>query len=197
MTALPKFAPARMTVAEFLEWPGDGSHVRHQLVDGEIRAMAPASIRHGRIQANAVRLLGNHLEGSRCEVVVAPGVVPRIQSETNLRIPDLGVTCEIDESGQQSLLNPVLLVEILSPSNENETRENVWSYTTIPTVREILLIHSTRVAAELLERQADGEWPTDPRLLGPEDALHLPSIDFSCPLIALYRGTRLADQALS
>src|SRR5437764_11584789 len=134
MTALPNFGPARITIAEFLEWAGDGSRSRHQLVDGEIRAMAPASIRHGRLQANAVRLLGNHLEGSQCEVIVEPGVVPRIQSETNLRIPDLGVTCEADETGQQTLLNPVLLVEILSPTNENETRENVWSYTTIPTV---------------------------------------------------------------
>jgi Uma2 family endonuclease len=192
---MPKLASSsRMTVAEFLEWPGEGRHTRYQLVDGEIRAMAPAGVRHGRIQANIVRLLGNHLDDSRCQVVVEPGVVPRVRSETNLRVPDIGITCEPDEPAQQTLLNPVLLIEVLSPSNESETRENVWSYTTIPGLREILLIHSTRVAAELLERQTDGEWPSGARLLGPDDTLCLASIDFQCPLGALYRGTRLLDR---
>jgi hypothetical protein len=50
------------------------------------------------------------------------------------------------------------LSSLLSPSNESETRENVWGYTTIPSVREILLIRSTRVAAELIRHGADGSW---------------------------------------
>ena len=190
----PRFTQSPTTsVAEFLEWPGDGTSFKHQLVDGEIQAMAPASIRHGRIQANAARLIGNHLEGGPCHVVIEPGVVPRVRADSNLRIPDLGVSCEPDEPAQQTLLNPVLLVEILSPSNEAETRRNVWSYASIPTLREILLVHSTRVAAELLERQSDGSWPPDARSLGDDDVLGLASIDFSCPLAALYRGTRLLE----
>jgi Uma2 family endonuclease len=43
MTALPKLVPSRMTVEEFLDWPGDGSATKFELVDGEPRAMAPAS----------------------------------------------------------------------------------------------------------------------------------------------------------
>ena len=45
---------------------------------------------------------------------------------------------------------PVLLVAILSPSNEAETRANIWAYTTIPSVQELLIVHSTRIEAELL-----------------------------------------------
>jgi Uma2 family endonuclease len=53
-----------MTVAEFLAWPGDDTGARFELVDGELRAMAPASGTHGTLQSNFVRLLGNHLVGT-------------------------------------------------------------------------------------------------------------------------------------
>ena len=47
MLAYASLAPSRMTVAEFLDWPGDGSGRRYELVDGEPRAEAPASTIHG------------------------------------------------------------------------------------------------------------------------------------------------------
>ena len=109
-----------------------------------------------------------------------------------MRVPDLAVSCEIPDGGQRALTEPTLVIEILSPSNESETRENVWAYTTIPTVREILLIRSTRIAAELLRRGADGSWPSNPQPIEADAALLLESLDFSCPLTAIYENTRLA-----
>jgi hypothetical protein len=53
--------------------------------------------------------------------------------------------------------DPVLLVEILSPGNEGKTRSNVWTYTTIPSVCEILAIRSTRMEVEVLRWGADGQ----------------------------------------
>jgi Uma2 family endonuclease len=47
MSALPKPTLSRMTVAEFIDWPGDGSGLKHQLIDGEPQAMAPAGTTHG------------------------------------------------------------------------------------------------------------------------------------------------------
>jgi Uma2 family endonuclease len=47
MTALPKLAPARMTIEEFLDWPGNGSRQKFELVDGEPRAMAPEASHMG------------------------------------------------------------------------------------------------------------------------------------------------------
>lgn len=194
MVVQPNVMPLpSMTVDEFLGWPGDGTSTKFQLIDGEIHAMAPASIRHGRIQARISRLIGAHLDDSPCQIIVAPGVVPPARSDRNLRIPDIGVTCEPDESAQQTLLSPVLLIEILSPSNERETRRNVWAYLTIQTVREVLLVQSTRIAAELLRREPDGSWPPEARQLGPGDLLTLASIDFTCPLDDFYRGTRLGE----
>ena len=192
MAPLSKLAPSRMTIEEFLDWPGDRSGQKFELVDGEPRAMAPASVSHGIIQANVAGILRNHLIGSRCYVVVEPGVIPRVRSEANMRVPDLAVTCESPDGGQRALTEPTLVVEILSPSNESETRENVWAYTTISTVREILLIRSTRIAAELIRRGADGGWPANSEPLDAEAALFLESLDFSCPLAAIYENTHLA-----
>jgi Uma2 family endonuclease len=192
MTALPKLAPSRMTIDEFLDWPGDGSGEKFELVDGEPRAMAPASVPHGIIQATLARLLGTHLSGTGCYVVVEPGIIPRVRSDANMRVPDLAASCEVPNGGQRALTEPTLVIEILSPSNESETRENVWAYTTIPSVREILLIRSTRVAAELIRRGAAGIWPANPQPIEADAALFLESLDFSCPLAAIYDNTHLA-----
>jgi Uma2 family endonuclease len=179
-----------MTVAEFLDWPGDRSGRKFELADGEARAMAPASATHGRIQATVARLLGNHLAGTGCSAVIEPGVVPRVRAEANMRVPDVAVTCEADASGVHAMAEPILIVEVLSPSNEPETRENVWAYATIPTVREILLIRSTSLAAELIRREPDGTWPATAISICEHDWLSLESLGFSCALMALYEGTR-------
>ena len=181
-----------MSVAEFIAWHGDGSGAKFELVDGEPRAMAPASVTHGLIQANLARLFGNHLAGTRCHVIVAPGVIPRVRAGFNFRIPDLAVNCLADEAAQNALPDPILIIEILSPGNEAETRENVWAYATIPTVSEILLVNSTAIGAELLRRQTDGSWPEQPQLGAPTDKIALPSIGFQGPLAAFYRDTYLA-----
>ena len=94
-------------------------------------------------------------------------------------------------AAQNALPDPILIVEILSPGNEAETRENVWAYATIPSVNEILLVRSTEIGAELLRRQADGTWPAEPQLLTAGDEVTLASLDFSGPLAAFYRDTYL------
>jgi Uma2 family endonuclease len=184
--------PTFMTVREFLAWdapPGPP----WQLVDGEPSAMAPASRTHKAIQGELGRLIGNHLveRGSPCSVLPSSGVVPRVRSESNFRIPDLAVTCSPYREEEYTITDPVLVVEILSPSNQAETSANVWAYTTIPSVQEILLISSTAIRAELLRRDIAGNWPEQPLIIA-DGTLELHSIGFRTDLAALYRGTRLA-----
>jgi Uma2 family endonuclease len=121
-----------MTVAEFLAWNPPSAQL-WQLVDGEPQAMAPANRTHGAIQNELGSLIRNHLAecSSPCSVVATPGVIPRVQSETNLRVPDLAVTCSGYNTEESALADPVLLIEILSPSNQVETWANVWAYTTM------------------------------------------------------------------
>jgi Uma2 family endonuclease len=193
MVALRAHVPARMTLTEFLSWdPADPSGCQWQLVDGEPVAMAPGSESHAALQGEIGRLIGNHLieRGGPCRLLSQPGIVPRVRSDRNFRIPGLAVTCAPPALGLM-VPEPVLLIEILSPSNEAETRGNIWAYTTIPSVQEILAVHSTRIEAELLRRDADANWPEEPATLAATDTLTLTSIGFATNLAALYRTTAL------
>jgi Uma2 family endonuclease len=184
--------PAVMSVAEFCAWDAPGGE-RWQLVDGQPGAMARASRTHGALQLELGSLIGNHLmaTGGRCTAIAAPGIVPRIRANENFRIPDLAVTCTRYETEEYDVSNPVLIAEILSPSNRAETWQNVWSFTTIPSLREILILSSTAVRAELLRRGSDGNWPAASTVIEDGDLI-LDSIGFNVPLAAIYRTTRLA-----
>ena len=192
MVALRKRIPTGMALDEFLAWAAANSG-NWQLLDGEPVAMAPGSDAHGAIQNEVGALLRNHLleQRSACRVVTEPGIVPRVRANRNYRVPDLGVTCA-PPSDAPMVAEPILLIEILSPSNEADTRANVWAYTSIPSVHEILAIRSTRIEAELLVRGADGSWPAEPDIIGPDGTVTLPSIAYTAPLAAFYRTTVLA-----
>ena len=180
--------PATMTAVEFLTWNPQDSD-RWELIDGTPRAMAPASPRHGAIQAEAARLIGNHLAELHpgCRVITAPGIQPKVRANLNVRVPDVAVSCSEWDPADQVLPEPLVVIEILSPSNKADTWANVWSYVTIPSVREILVLHTAELRADLLRRQEDGTWPDNPMPLQQGDALTLASIDYSAPLDAFYR----------
>ena len=183
--------PAGMTVAEFLAWDAPGPD-RWQLVDGEPVAMAPASRTHGTLQGEFGRLIGNHLTapGNNCTLVTAPGIVPRVRTNENFRIPDLAVTCTRYDTEEYDVSEPVLIVEILSPSNAHDTRGAVLRYMTIPSAHEILVLHSVEIRAELLRRSPDPPWPQ--MTLASDDTVTLESIGFSAPLASFYRTATAA-----
>jgi Uma2 family endonuclease len=183
MVALRKPAPERITLTEFLNWtPDDPTGAAYQLVDGETVPMAPASRNHAALMAGISALLRNYLmeTGSSCSVLVEPGIVPHIGADWNFRLPEVGVVCS-PPSSDQVVRDPVLLIEILSPSNESETRTNIWAYTTIPSVQEILTVRSTRMEAELFRRRPDGNWPESPEIVVGSDRLTLVSIGLAHP----------------
>jgi hypothetical protein len=82
-----------------------------------------------------------------------------------------------------------VLIEILSTSNRSETWTNVWAYTTIPSVQESQVLHSTAARAEMLHRDTEGDWPERPELL--EDGMpEFQNIGLRLPFVAAYTGTR-------
>src|SRR5579871_154600 len=145
-----------MTVADFLAWePPSRSGALWQLRDGEPELMAPASDRHGSIETELAYLITTHLRATNrpCRIVAAPGVVPAERSEDNCLVPDLGVTCT-PPTGAHLMEHPLVLIEILSPTNVSKARANVRAYRTIAEVAEIAVIHSSAIAAEVLRRGA-------------------------------------------
>ena len=103
----------------------------------------------------------------------------------------IGIACAKVGANDIALPNPILLIEILSPGNKTDTWDNVWAYCTIPSVKEILIVSSTRIEAELLRRDAQGDWPPDAVTIAADATLSLDSIGLEVPLAEVYAGTYL------
>jgi len=143
-----------------------------------------------------------------CQQLASAAVSPRPSMRIVVRTPDLhhdsclgdvaislarrdwAVTCAPLAAGQAMLLDPVLLIGIPSPGNQANTWTNVRAYTSIASAREILILRADCIAAELLRRSPQGEWPGRPIVLTEGD-LVLESIDFRVALADLYTRTGL------
>jgi hypothetical protein len=104
--------PDVLNVDAFLAWDAPMGSV-WQLVDRTPHAVGPARLTHEAIQAKAGALIVNHLTASNsvCFVVTAPDVVPRVQSDINMRMSDLAVTCSPNLPIDKSLCDPLLVIK--------------------------------------------------------------------------------------
>ncbi|HXY57142.1 MAG TPA: Uma2 family endonuclease [Methylocystis sp.] len=194
MTALPKSSSTHMTVDEFLAF-AETAPGKWELVDGEPVAMAPANTTHGAIQNEVGRLIANALleKGAPCSVIIEAGVIPRVFSKGNVRVPDLSVVCGDYKTKRKVLTEPTVLIEILSISNVYKTRANVWAYTSIPSVKEIAVFYGDEICADILRRLPNGDWPEEPERVRSGDA-RFESIDVRFPVASAYRTTDLVEE---
>ena len=178
-----------LTVEEFLDnCPTDQRH--YQLFDGVIVAMAPPGGRHQIIAATIGALLYTAVEAKMpgCSVRAQAGIAPRGVSGRDHFETDVAVTCEpLDERHRGIVVNPLLIVEVLSPSTE---RDDVFiklpAYRRIPGLQEILYIESERVGATV-HRRARGRW-RETVLSASGDRLQLRTVSIDIELGRLYRG---------
>jgi Uma2 family endonuclease len=85
----------------------------------------------------------------------------------------------------------VLIAEIVSPSDMRETMEAVRACLSITSLREVLVLASESIGAEVFRCGADGVWGREPDRFGPEDMLALDSLGFRCPMAAPCKGLGL------
>ncbi|MFO1170555.1 MAG: Uma2 family endonuclease [Hyphomicrobiaceae bacterium] len=184
-------AAPRLTVREFLEAPQTAPG-RHELVNGVVRAMSPASSTHAIIQANLAGLIWQHLRtsGRPCRVGTEAPVVPHLHANDNVRAPDLAVTCSPSVTGR-IFPEPVLIIEVLSPSNQRETWESIWACATIPSLVEIAVVDSDRQRVEVFRRDERGNWPKTSLPISTGGAIELKSIGATFVLADVYAGTPL------
>ena len=193
--------PPLVTVDEFLAMPGDGTGRIFELFEGVVKAQDSASDGHGTIQANLIREIGVHLKAKRpeCRVVAAPGVQPHLRANWNHRVPEIAVTCTSHHLHVHKTPNPILIIEVLSPSNAADTWSNVALFATLPSVVEIVVVESEKVGVHVLRRGPDGAWPPNPTLIEPTPAaagpdVHLASVDLELALRDIYAWTELAPR---
>ena len=190
MTAVEKIEP-RMTVDEFYEFDGGGHVGKIELVHGRLRLQSYASGGHATIQGNITGMLHAHLRAKRpgCRVGNEPGVVPTFDPKRNIRKPDVVITCAPHTTGERSFPNPILIVEVLSPSNADETWESIQACATIGSVVEILVVDSETIDVQVFRRDDKGVWPMEPERVPLGGMVRLASLEFEMPVAEIYRGT--------
>lgn len=188
----PKF-PLTMTAEEFLAWDGGGHVGKLELVEGEVRAMSPASGTHGLIQANMTILIGNHLRAKKlpCRVATEAPVQPQLHANGNVRARDIAVSCSKKQVGK-TFPGPLLIIEILSPSNRKVTWESIHTMASISTLKEIAVVDSEKIHVEAYRRGEDGSWPKTGEVSLSGGMVRLDYIGADLPVSEIYGGTHLA-----
>ncbi len=188
-------ARQRMSYADYLaaEAESDG---RHEFVEGDAWAMAGGSRAHGLVSAAVTIALGSALRGRPCRVG---------NSDTRVHLPTLGdsvypdvhVVCgkpTFAEADPDAVTNPVLVVEVLSPSTERWDRGGKFRrYETLPSLREILLLEPDERRAELFRRNDDGTFTRF--VFSGDQAIDLRSVDVQVPLADVYAGVEAEREA--
>ncbi len=149
----------RMSVNEFIRWE-DGTDTRYELVEGIPVAMAPPMPGHGMLAVALGGELRSALRPRRPCIVQAEAGIARPERDDTCYIADLAVTCDPPRPGDRLIRDPILVVEILSPSTSVFDRQSkVPDYRRIPSVQEILLINSESVFAEFCAEAASSGSP--------------------------------------
>ncbi|MEI2692254.1 MAG: Uma2 family endonuclease [Anaerolineae bacterium] len=184
MSAIPK---PYLSSAEYLAFERQ-SESKHEYFRGELFAMSGASQSHVTIFMNTSHLLVGQLKGRSCR---AFGADMRVKvSPTGLyTYPDLVVVCgrpRFADKELDTLLNPTVIVEILSKSTEAYDRgEKFAHYRTLDTLTDYLLISQDRALIEHFTRQADGGWLLT-ESAGLDGVMPIESIQCQLPLAEVY-----------
>ena len=184
MSTVPKSV---MSEAEYLAFERQ-SRDKHEFYLGEIFAMSGASRKHNLISGNLFGELRERLKDRRCEAYVGDMRV-RVKPNGLYTYPDVVVVCgepEFLDSDVDTLLNPTLLIEVLSDSTEKNDRGTKFKqYRQIPSLREYILVSQDEPLIEHFTRRGDTYWELT-ETAGLDSQLVLSSLGCQIPLAEVY-----------
>ena len=183
MSAAPRLG---LSPSDFLDWEA-GQDRHHEYHRGEIFAMAGGTEPHARIITNALLALSAALKGRGC-TVYTDALRVRIEAEDLFTYPDLSVVCgpgTFYDAKRTTLLNPAVLVEVLSPSTETyDQTTKLRFYRQIPGLAAVLLVAQDAPAVDVVSRDGDG-WRLTTEAGG---AVTVEALGVTLDLADLYEG---------
>jgi Uma2 family endonuclease len=191
MSALRKQS---MSLYDYLTLDGH-SDIRYEYIAGEVYAMAGASEPHNTVSGNIIGILHRQ---KRKGYRIYPSDM-RVKTPTKLyAYPDIIVVCGqpeiVNERGQDTLLNPILIIEVLSPTTETFDRsDKSWHYRSIPSLQEYVLVAQDKARIERFLRHSDGQW-LHMIADGLDASLPLQSVGASLPLSEVYDEVMLPNR---
>lgn len=151
----------KLTPAEYLAFERRQSNARHEYLDGEITMMAGASLAHNRIVGNTFASLHAQLRRSACSVFASDMRV-KVPATGLHTYPDISALCDepqFEDDESDILLNPQMIIEMLSPSTEAYDRGAKFDhYRNIESLQTYVLIAQDKPQIELFQRQDQGHW---------------------------------------
>ena len=177
----------KITPEEYLEFERS-SEFKHEYFDGEIFAMVGARKNHNRISRNLAGELVNRLKGSPCEVFIGDMRV-KVEEIEKYTYPDIVVACdeiEFLEDELDSLVNPVVIIEVLSNSTESYDRGLKFAhYQLIESLQEYILISQYHCQVEKFKRRENNSWVYR-SINSMDQILEIESIKCELPLSEIY-----------
>ncbi|MEM9457973.1 MAG: Uma2 family endonuclease [Myxococcota bacterium] len=177
----------RMTYAEYCAFERH-AELKHEYLGGEVYAMTGGTLEHARLGGRIIHLLTRELEGGPCRVLTSDARV-RVEATDLDTYPDVSVVCgdvRTAAEDERALVNPTLVVEVLSDSTEAYDRgQKAAHYRRIPSLRAYLLVSQHQPHLELQLRPAAGPWV----LLeaGPGEHLPIEPLELSLSVDEVYR----------
>jgi len=192
MSSLPK---QRFTPEQYLALEREAEY-KSEYYDGEIFAMSGASRAHILVTVNIATQLNLQLKGRPCETYVGDMRV-KVSPTGLYTYPDIVVVCgePVFEDGQaDTLVNPTVLIEVLSPTSEDNDRGRKFGhYRRIESLEEYIVIAQDEPRVEQFVRQAEGHWLLS-EASGLEQTLLLPSISGTLSLADVYDRVRFGPE---
>ena len=182
-TLLDTDRPA-LTADEFMrtDQRAFGDAERYELLDGRPVAMAPPTDKHVFIASRLILALAAKLasSGLPCEATIGPGVRPANARQTRVLIPDVAVLC-----GDKTKRRPVVLVEVISPSNKGTSyAERRKELLAVEGAEEVVELEQDSIEARVYRRHGDGLQSVEVR--GEDAEIELQSLGISVRLAPLY-----------
>ena len=181
-----------LTPAEYLEIERQ-AETKSEFFAGEMFAIARCKYPHNRIKDNLATELNLQLRGGPCFALTSDMRV-KVQTSDLYTYPDIVIICEqpqFEDDHTDTLLNPRVLVEVLSEATEGYDRGAKFAYyQKIPTLQEFVLVAQDRLLLERYVRQADGSW--NYTAFGePSQLFEFTSVPVRVSLSDIYRGVPL------
>jgi Uma2 family endonuclease len=171
---------------------------KSEFFKGEMFAMAGASREHNLIVANLVRELGNSLKDSKCEVYPSDMRV-KVSATGLYTYPDVTIACgkpEFEDGELDTLLNPTVLIEVLSKSTEAYDRgTKAAQYRKLPSLQHYVLISQYNCSVELFTRSDNDEWILS-ECSQTTETLNLQTPSVAVALSEVYRNIQFDDLRL-
>lgn len=184
---MPAQLQPQLTPEEYLAIERE-AETKSEFFGGVMYAMAGGSMRHSAISANLIGALQNALRGRPCQVFTSDLRV-KLDESGDYAYPDISALCgEPIVEGDDLLLNPALIMEVLSPSTQSyDKTRKFFRYQALSALSEYVLVEQTTAAVIRLNRQPDGSWNT--RFInGLEAELELLSVGVKIPFAAIYEN---------